>query len=170
MSGAIPPHTLRHIFTNQGRKAMRETSPSRIPLPLQRGSLVPHFLPHPGPPPPPAPPHLAGGEENECLISENQATVLVCCDSRGHGQRTERDICPVLTTSSSASGWGNQRQPAGDASWGSRHSQRGHPSEPGELQPLPLLTPGPAGPQPRQGADPGLQVHSAPRSLGASLG
>lgn len=102
---------------------------------LQRGSLA--TLPHPRS----HPTHLAGGEGNECLISANQAAVLVRRDSRGHGQRTGRDVCPVLTTSSSASGWGNQRQPAGDVSWGSRHSQPGSPSEPGELRALPLLTP-----------------------------
>lgn len=96
------------------------------------------------PPPRSHPTHLAGGEGNECFISEKQAAILVHCDSRGHSQCTERDICPVLTPSSSAPGWGNQRQPAGDESWGSRHSQPGSTSEPRELQGFPPLTPVPA--------------------------
>lgn len=98
------------------------------------GAALPHPRSHPT--------HLAGGEGNECLISEKQAAVLVHCDSRGHGQRTERAVCAVLTPSSSAPGWGNQRQPAGDAAWGSR--QPGSSSEPGELRAFPLLTTVPA--------------------------
>lgn len=126
-----------HLY-QPGQESSERSLSFRIPLPLQRGSQA--TLPHPRS----HPTYLAGGEGNECLISANQAAVLVRCDSRGHGQRTGRDVCPVLTTSSSASGWGNQRQPAGDASWGSRHSQPGSPSEPGELRALPLLTPVPA--------------------------